>query len=354
MSGARVPNPYGTAKPVGRGSSPSGATPPNPYSRTAGSPPRPQRPAANPYRPPPSAGVTGAQSPTPGSPGGGVTQPLLQTQQPSSAPRPSPADLHSRLQAVLRRFEISIADAQDLTVLGDYDIVIVCDDSGSMQVSSLPPNQRQLPGSAQPDPTRWDELKNTVSCVVEIATIFDADGIDVYFLNRPPIKGVCSVNDPRLASAFQRPPSGTTPLGRCVSELVAQPYEKPVLLVIATDGVPDEGPAAFSQIIEGIVTQRSTSNRVRVQIMACTADDSAVGWLNQLDERFDTVDVTDDYYSEKAEVIRAGRTARFNRSDWVVKALLGPISQKFDAWDERRGGGQQDGGQGCCAGCIVM
>ncbi|KAI9324107.1 hypothetical protein BDR26DRAFT_904021 [Obelidium mucronatum] len=39
-------------------------------------------------------------------------------------------------------------------------------------------------------PTRWDELKETVSIVAEIGAVLDEDGVDVYFLNRNPIKGV--------------------------------------------------------------------------------------------------------------------------------------------------------------------
>ncbi|CAK9088884.1 unnamed protein product [Durusdinium trenchii] len=69
--------------------------------------------------------------------------------------------------------------------------------------------------------------------------------------------------------------------------------------------------------------------------MACTADEDAVGYLNDIDERFRNVDVTDDYYSEMLEVIKKARTrSQFTRGDWLMKAMLGPISAKFDAWDE--------------------
>ena len=32
--------------------------------------------------------------------------------------------------------------------------------------------------------SRWEELKNTVSIIVDIASVMDKDGLDVYFLNR--------------------------------------------------------------------------------------------------------------------------------------------------------------------------
>eukprot|EP01062_Namystynia_karyoxenos_P023331 TRINITY_DN19013_c2_g4_i1.p1 TRINITY_DN19013_c2_g4~~TRINITY_DN19013_c2_g4_i1.p1 ORF type:complete len:358 (+),score=110.33 TRINITY_DN19013_c2_g4_i1:70-1074(+) len=314
---ASVSNPYatGAAPPPGGRGGPGGAPPP----------------AMNPYT---SGGGGGGGSPPPG------------LQEPLMGGTSSAADKHSRLQQVLRRFEISIAEAQDLVVLQDYEIVIIADDSGSMRISAMPPAQRPLPGSGKPDPSRWDELKATVAMVVEIATVFDEDGLDIYFLNRPPLKNVTSMNDPRLAQSFQQPPSGTTPLTRCLTDLVKHTHgDKPVLLVIATDGVPDGGPGPFVEAVESIVTRRTTSKRFRLQMMACTADDEAIGWMNQLDSRFKEVDVTDDYYSERDEVLRAGRMKKFNRSDWVIKALLGPVSQKFDGWDEG-GGKPAQGGRG--------
>merc|ERR1712083_545817 len=48
---------------------------------------------------------------------------------------------------------------------------------------------------------------------------------------------------------------------------------------------------------------------------------------------FGEVDCTDDYESEKKEVLAVGLAKQFERSDWLMKALLGPVSKKFDAWD---------------------
>jgi len=73
---------------------------------------------------------------------------------------------------------------------------------------------------------------------------------------------------------------------------------------------------------------------VRFQIMACTGDEKEVAWLNEFDEAFDEVDVTDDYESEKEEVLRAGRVQSFSRGDWIMKALLGPVVKSYDAADE--------------------
>ncbi len=51
-----------------------------------------------------------------------------------------------------------------------------------------------------------DELKQTVSIVVDLASVFDPDGVDVYFLNREPVFHV--QNSEQLVPVFAVPPSG--------------------------------------------------------------------------------------------------------------------------------------------------
>jgi len=239
-----------------------------------------------------------------------------------------------KLKAVLARFEITIAEANELSVLEDYEMVIIADDSGSMQMSSLPPQMRQL---GQPGPTRWEELKHTVSEIVEIATCFDTSGVDVFFLNRQPVMGVNSATDPRFLMAFAPPPQGTTPLTETLQRVAARMAgEKPILLFILTDGVPNGGPEPFKRALKRLLAPGAAC-KMRVQVMACTGDDNEIGWLNVLDRELAELDVTDDYHTEAAEVVRAGLAKRFTRGDWCMKAMLGPLIHKFDAWDEALG-----------------
>jgi hypothetical protein len=51
-----------------------------------------------------------------------------------------------------------------------------------------------------------DELKQTVSIVVDIASVLDPDGVDIYFLNREPLFHVR--NSAQLIPIFAVPPSG--------------------------------------------------------------------------------------------------------------------------------------------------
>lgn len=257
----------------------------------------------------------------------------------------------ARLEAVLNRFEVSIAEANDLVVLQDYEMVIIGDDSGSMLNAAEPAHLRAL---GAPVKTRWNELGETITQIVDLACCFDESGVDVYFLNREPVLGVKSIEDAAFLQAIQAPPRGTTPLTETMQRVAQRSAgERKVLLFILTDGEPNGGKGPFIQALRSVVA----SKRTKVQIMACTAEDDEIGWLNELDRELAEVDVVDDYRAEREQVIRVGLATRFSRGDWCLKAMLGPVSHKFDAWDEqsgRKGGGvsapQVAGAdQACCS-----
>merc|ERR1712232_1407281 len=107
--------------------------------------------------------------------------------------------------------------------------------------------------------------------------------------------------------------------------------EKPLLVLIATDGVPNGGSSSVAKVMQNSITNSRIC--VRYQLLACSDQEKDIGWMNELDEEFGEVDCTDDYLSEKREVLAVGLAKQFERSDWLMKALLGPVSKKFDAWD---------------------
>ena len=233
-----------------------------------------------------------------------------------------------KLEEVLQRHGITIADANDLVELQGYEMVFIADDSGSMTMSSVPKGSRVL---GKDEPTRWDELCGTLQMAVELAACFDDDGVDIFFLNRPALRNVKSRDDVFLQQALSTPPFGGTPLTEVLQTVLheyGQQTEKPVLVVIATDGVPNGGPNKFKNVIRGALRKGFGETQFKFQVLACTDDEAAIGWLNEFDTLFQEVDVTDDYYSEKKEVVAAGRCHDFKRADWIIKALLGPISTK--------------------------
>jgi hypothetical protein len=85
---------------------------------------------------------------------------------------------------------------------------------------------------------------------------------------------------------------------------------------------------------------RNPIDRVFVSFLACTDDESSVAYLNAWDDELKNVDVTDDYLSERKEILRAqGSSFKFSYADYVCKMLLGPIDPEID---------RLDSAQGCC------
>lgn len=138
--------------------------------------------------------------------------------------------------------------------------------------------------------TRWEELKRSVKLVSEIAAAVDSDGCDVYFLNRPALKGVKKTRE--LDASLSIPPDGSTPLGKTLIQALRdkgyalagdpQPEVRPtkrLLFLIATDGIPDEGAPAFVSILQKL------PENVYVQLMPITNDPAVLKYMGEADDK---------------------------------------------------------------------
>ncbi|KAL0216166.1 hypothetical protein P9112_008350 [Eukaryota sp. TZLM1-RC] len=245
---------------------------------------------------------------------------------------------HERFLQIVRNFEISEQMAMYLRRLEAFDIVIIGDDSGSMNTPQVPIH------SSAPSMTRWDELKSQVSVISQLATALDSDGIDIYFLNSP---GMHNVNCPaHVNSLFQRRPAGVTPLTRVFNQVIADKQHviggpeacKKLLVIIITDGQPsnEQGYPDIRPFKRALQTK---PDNVFVSIVACTDDQSTMSYLNDWDDSIPNLDVIDDYVSERQEIREAqGHSFPFSYGDYIVKILCGPIVPELDQLDSKKGG----------------
>jgi hypothetical protein len=268
---------------------------------------------------------------------------------PPSAP---PMDLENYrmmcYKAVADKYDIRADFCAKLRKLEDYEIILVADDSGSMNTRVVEGTtvsaanalaSASATGAFAPSRTRWTELLEFSNIVTDIASIMDRSGMDIYFLNRPPLLNVTSSSDPRLGMAFSRYPSGSTPLVKTLQNIIHNKcranMERRFLIIIATDGVPDEGANELFNTI------KYRPSNVNISILACTDDEAAVSYMNKIDRCVPGVDVVDDYRSERIEIQRhQGASYSFSYGDYVVKVLLGSIDPEMDRLDES--------GVGCC------
>lgn len=254
---------------------------------------------------------------------------------PDNNPPVPPPDYHTLLNEckgyhvdeLLRKYEIDKLYSEKFSILEDYDIVFLLDDSGSMNT----------PLHEGPYDTRWDELKGVVKIVVEIATIFDDDGIDIYFLNRDPVFSVNSVAN--IDNILRDKPYGRTPLTERCNNIFSRfnNSEKPVLLVIATDGMPTDKRGHINiNEFSSCITNRNCDN-IYISFLACSDSDSDVAYLNKLDKKVKNVDTLDDYLSERKEVIAVqGKEFSYSLGDHTSRLLLGPLCPELDSLDETK------------------
>ncbi|KAJ3126545.1 hypothetical protein HK100_010202 [Physocladia obscura] len=246
---------------------------------------------------------------------------------------------------LVRRLEISSLMALKLRKLEAYDIVVIADDSGSMRTKSFAALTVTDPFA--PTKTRWDELKETVTIVTEIASALDEDGIDIFFLNRPPARNINSNNASTvLSTVFQDKPVGYTPLTRTLTQVLNEKWHgvatgdrKKLVVLIATDGQPttDTGILDIDGLRNLLTTGRANPGEILVCFLVCTDDDNDIEYLNKWDNVIRDLDVVDDYHTERKQICRVqGEDFPFSRGDWVCKMLLGAIDPEIDALDERR------------------
>jgi len=235
---------------------------------------------------------------------------------------------NDRLRAITGRYEINDQLAQRLNILQQFEIVVLCDDSGSMNTPVDGTNG-----------TRWDELRSIVQIVIEIGCVFDSNGVDVHFLNRPPMP---NVTDPRqVVESFSQRPAGVTPLTQALGRIFHSAKSKPgsdkrLLVFVATDGAPTDAHGNVDiQSLENLMRNERQANTTYVTFLACTDDDDSVAYLSQWDRTMLNVDVVDDYKSEREEVRRnRGHNYPFSFGDYVAKALLGAVDPQMDQLDE--------------------
>ncbi|CAF3867368.1 unnamed protein product [Rotaria sp. Silwood2] len=246
-----------------------------------------------------------------------------------------------KFKDIITKYDINYDFAFRLRALEGFEIVMILDDSSSMYTPIIDRNQKNISPFSQL-PNRWDELKHIVSIVVDLTSVLDPDGVDIYFLNRSPLLHV--IDSSQLHETFSRLPNGPTPLTRVLSEVLnlkrSQVHDRKLLILIATDGLPtdDQGQNDLNRLEKVLRNERySFIDRIYITFIACTDDLQSVGYLNKFDKKIPYVDVLDDYRSEQKEILAAqGKHFPFSYGDYVVKILMGSLDQWFDQLDEKK------------------
>lgn len=233
----------------------------------------------------------------------------------------------TKFQLLVKQNELSPQVASQLQeVLSTCEIVLLCDDSGSMRSTIVEPNSNK-------QTTRWLELKKLAAVIIDFVTAINPNGLDIYFLNRPTLRNVVDMSG--LQNTFSNEPSGGTPLVGTIRQIyrdkAALPEGRQLLLVVITDGEPtDETKSALFNVLY------YKPDNVHVSFAECTDNAEQMEYLDSWDGRIPNFDNTDDYREELARV-RAiqGPAFKFDYTDYVIKILLATFVRWYFNLDQR-------------------
>eukprot|EP01103_Thecamoeba_quadrilineata_P007950 TRINITY_DN1775_c0_g3_i1.p1 TRINITY_DN1775_c0_g3~~TRINITY_DN1775_c0_g3_i1.p1 ORF type:complete len:284 (-),score=17.57 TRINITY_DN1775_c0_g3_i1:124-975(-) len=274
-----------------------------------------------------------------------------------------PSNIDERLREFQGRREINEKFMPALYSLGNYDIVYICDDSGSMSLIA--------DDDAPQNGTRWFELKQSVQIVLEA---HEAVGLptDIYFLNRGTFRNVQRFSD--VERAFSAPPSGSTNIVKILrqvfSDRVSSDYlERPLIIHIFTDGHPTND--MYREDISGLMDWlrfRPNINNTFISFILCTDDEAIessyrpmeyrvrgqLGWTGPT-QGIPGVDVTEDYRGELRDVRRLrGNQYYFSYGDYIVKCLLGCVNAELHMIDLPNGISIYSDDLGCNQVCCII
>lgn len=229
-----------------------------------------------------------------------------------------------------------------LKVLEDYDIVIIFDDSQSMNIADG--KGPRFPGDQTLRRTRWKQAWDALTVLVREGSKYDRNGIQIHFLNRRRAnKTVKNENDIRqLQERVREPPTNThSPIGDMLdtlllkyqSELGSWPgrlgVKKRLFLVIsdgaASDGVEDP----IIRAANALERKNFPLNQAGIQFVQVGNDLGATAFLRELDEELarvgNTRDMVDTLKSDGTDL----------EGETLVKALIGGINRRKDRACER-------------------
>lgn len=237
--------------------------------------------------------------------------------------------------ALAARWRMPADLALDFSALALYDVIIYCDDSGSM--------------AFEDGGERIEDLRLILGRAAEVCTLFDDDGILVRFMHSP-VQGD-AVRSAADASALlgQVRFCGTTPLASSMRSRVLEPIvyalaargqlAKPVMVISITDGEPTDTPRdAILQVIRearALLAPQFGPKAVAFQFAQVGRDARAQAFLSKLDKDpcvGDVIDCTSYYEMECEEYARKG--VALSVEVWMLKLLLGAIDPSYDAEDE--------------------
>lgn len=179
--------------------------------------------------------------------------------------------------------------------LANYDISLWIDRSGSMGTADIAGK------------SRWAAAQEATGAVARKATEYDKDGITVGIFGGNTVKTYENVtgSDDLITKIFtENEPSSSTPTHKALEMSLNKYFDakkagtnpKPILLVVITDGQPDDK-GAVKKVIVDATQKMDRDEEVAISFLQIGNDGDAANFLRELDDdlqpagaKFDIVD----------------------------------------------------------------
>ena len=189
--------------------------------------------------------------------------------------------------------------------LSEFDFVIAIDTSGSM-------GEPVKTGSST---TRWEAVQESAMAMIRDVQKIDQDGLGLVLFGAK-VESFDGVTADKAREVFaSHGPRGTTPLAQALGAAfaLAGKSDKKDMIIVFTDGVPDDRKAAADAIIKQANSQANDDD-CTVLFIQVGDDAAATAYLKSLDDdlsdaKFDIVDAKTvaeaDAFSSTAELVAA-------------------------------------------------
>mmetsp|Transcript_11888 Transcript_11888/g.35570 ORF Transcript_11888/g.35570 Transcript_11888/m.35570 type:complete len:444 (+) Transcript_11888:82-1413(+) len=237
-------------------------------------------------------------------------------------------------RALAATWNLPVELCLDLVGLALYDIVIYCDDSGSMKFEE--------------GGSRIDDLKAVLDRVSSVVTLLDADGISLRAMNYTGQADGVRTSQQAAHFVSQLEFKGLTPMGEMLERRIIEPIlesrlntrqlTKPLLVITITDGEPSEAPGKVQREVAEAKRHCQQSpygaGAIAFAFAQVGTDMGAQRFLATLDNDPDVgrmVDCTSHFELEQAECLKKG--VQLTPDMWMLKLLVGGIDRSYDNQD---------------------
>jgi hypothetical protein len=231
--------------------------------------------------------------------------------------------LKPRDNDVCTKYNISDATLQQLNLWKDLEIVVVCNDCSIM-------NQRPPIGSSDFS-NRWERLKNVAKMLIEIITVFNSHGCDIYFVNRRALKHLKKKDLDKINETLVHAPRGCGKITSVLNQIIADKFgyalERKLLIILLTDEAPITEQVDWHSLFNILVLSNPPGS-VCMSVIPFSREKNDVSRLRNWNESLPMMYLGQDYETESHKILGTwGPQYPFSYADYICHCVSEGVIQ---------------------------